>query len=204
MSVLDRGPTTLPGAEPVAPPAPPMTLAEFLALPDDGIHRELIEGRVWEEDMTYRDRFHASVEVQVAYLLESWRRDRPEPRGQVVSGEAGFRLTTGGRDSLVGVDVAYVSPEQLAATAPDERVFDGAPLLAVEVLSGSETHEAIVAKVALYLAAGAVVWVVDPDFRTVTIHRPGLPPEGLNETHTLDGAPELPGFRAAVRDLFQG
>ena len=64
MSVLDRGPTTLPDAEPIAPPPPPMSLAEFLALPDDGIHRELIEGRVWEEGMTYRNRFHAVVEAR--------------------------------------------------------------------------------------------------------------------------------------------
>ena len=201
MSVLDRGPTTLPDPEPIAPP---MTVAEFLAMPDEGIHRELIQGRVWEEDITCRNRFHAVVEANIAFLLGVWWRQQPQPRGQVVSGEASFRLTTGDRESLVGVDVAYVSPEQLAATAPDQRVFEGAPVLAVEILSGSETHEGIVAKVALYLSAGAVVWVVDPDFRTITIHRPGRPPEGLNETHELDVDPELPGFRVPVRAVFEG
>ncbi len=203
MSVVDRGPIPLPD-EGVEPTLRRMTAAEFLALPDDGVHRELIAGRLWEEDVTYRNRFHAAAETNIAYLIKAWCRQQPEPRGQVVSGEAGFRWGAGDTESIVGVDVAYVSPEQLAATAPDQRVFEGAPALAVEILSGSETHTGTVEKIAMYLAAGAVVWLVDPDFRTVAIHRRGHPSETLNETQELDGGPELPGFRVPVRVLFEG
>jgi Uma2 family endonuclease len=52
------------------------------------------------------------------------------------------------------------------------------------------------------LAAGSVFWIIDPDFRTVGIHRPGQPILVLNEERTLDGESCLPGFRSRVRDLF--
>ena len=54
----------------------------------------------------------------------------------------------------------------------------------------------------MYLEVGTVVWVVDPDFRTVSVHRPGRFVEGFNETQELSGEPELPGFRVRVADLF--
>ena len=57
-------------------------------------------------------------------------------------------------------------------------------------------------KVRLYLEAGTVVWVIDPDFRRVSVHRPGRPVETLHETQELSGEPELPGFRVRVADLF--
>jgi Uma2 family endonuclease len=205
MSVLDRGTTILPESADPETSAPPrrMSAAEFLALPDDGIHRELVGGRLWEEEMTYRNRFHATAEANVALLLGNWRRQQPPPRGLIVSGEAGFRWGEGESETIVGVDVAYVTPEQLAATEPNQRVFQGAPALAVEILSGSETYESVAAKVAQYVAAGAVVWIVDPEFQTVMIHRAGQPPEGLNITQEIDGAPVLPGFRVPVRSFFE-
>src|SRR4051812_183807 len=42
-----------------------MTVEEFLALPDDGVHRELIHGRVRELGMTTRNRFHSQIEANL-------------------------------------------------------------------------------------------------------------------------------------------
>jgi Uma2 family endonuclease len=81
--------------------------------------------------------------------------------------------------------------------------YDGAPILAVEILSPSDKHEDIVEKVGLYLEVGTMVWVVDPDFRTVSVHGPGQLPETLNAKQELSGEPELPGFCVAVERIFQ-
>jgi hypothetical protein len=43
-----------------------MTVEEFLALPDDGISRELICGQLKERGLTVRNRFHSKVEALVA------------------------------------------------------------------------------------------------------------------------------------------
>ena len=180
-----------------------MTAEEFLALPDDGKERWLIRGEVFprEPSMTVRNRVHGEVEANTVFLLKLWLREQPEPRGKISCGESGFRL---GRtpDSLVGIDVAYASAELVAGHEESPVYYDGPPILAVEILSPSDKHEEIVRKVEAYLASGTVVWVLDPDFQTVSVHRPGQPPESFNALKELSGEPELPGFRVAVADVF--
>jgi Uma2 family endonuclease len=131
----------------------------------------------------------------------AWLLNQPEPRGDVVCGEAGFRLG-GPEGTLVGIDVAVVSPELVVATGPHERIFQGAPVLAVEILSPSDTHEGIVEMVRSYLAFGTVVWVVDPDFETLAVHQVGSEPLMLDQHQELSGDPYLPGFRVKVSAIF--
>ena len=179
-----------------------MMTEEFLALPEDGVHRELIDGELREYPMTTRNYGHSRATCKIGHYLLAWSEGRPEPRGAVIGGEAGVRLRRN-PDTIVGIDVAYISPELTAATDPNAFAVDGAPVLAVEIVSPSNTHEEIFEKVQLYLAAGVpVVWVADPYFRTVMVHRPGATPETFNATQELAGDPELPGFRVAVARIF--
>jgi Uma2 family endonuclease len=178
-----------------------MTTEEMLALPDDGMDRELIRGKLWEQTMTRRSRRHSRAEARVTRLLDEWLETQPEPRGMVVSGEAGFHLARD-PDSSVGIDVAYVPPE-VAAVAPEAALFEGPPVLAVEILSPSDTQERIDEKVGVYLDTGvALVWLVNPRFRTVTVYRPDAPPVLFNDEQELTAEPHLPGFRAPVARLF--
>ena len=105
---------------------------------------------------------------------------------------------------MSGIDLAYVSAELAAATPEDVWLIDGAPTLAVEILSPSNTQEEVTEKVQEYLAVGvALVWVVDPVFRTVQVFRPDAEPELFNSRQELSGEPHLPGFRVAVARLFE-
>jgi Uma2 family endonuclease len=186
----------------VSPPEKKLlTVEEFLALPEDGISRELIRGRVKERGLSYHDRFHGRVEARIARFLGNWLDERPEPRGEILSGEAGFRLR-GTPDSLVGIDLAFASPELIVATEERQKIFDGPPVLAVEILSPSDTHEDIVEKIRLYHESGVVVWIVDPDLRTVHVHRPGREPGMFTRSQELTTEPELPGFRVSVARFF--
>ena len=163
-----------------------MSIEEFISLPDDGMHRELLLGELRERAMTVRNSRHAQIEARLAQLLNNWLDDQPEPHGCVYSGEVGCILQRN-PNTVVGVDVAYVS----ARTAERSRqqastLVDGAPLLAVEILSPSDTHESIVEKTDRYLAAGtAVVWVVDPD-----------------RDDTLECPDALPDFAVAMQRIF--
>ena len=181
---------------------PLMTAEQFLALPDDGVERSLVRGELLESRMTMRGRRHTRVAAGVAHVLTTWLVQLPEPRGEVLAGEAGFRLAQG-PDTLVGVDVAYISAAMAAAHPDDTFVFDGPPRLAVEILSPSDTYQGVTDKIATYLAAGVpLVWLVDPVFQTVVAYRPGREPEMFNRTHDLDGGTVLPGFACRVADLF--
>ena len=171
----------------------PMTTEELLALPEDGVDRELIRGQLREKPMTRRNRWHSRVEATIAQFLRNWLETLPEPRGQIVSGEAGFRLRRD-PDSTVGIDVAYVSAE-VAAINADAVYFDGPPVLAVEILSPSDKQEEIDEKVELYLETGvAVIWIVNPRLKTVSVYRPGADPEMFNERHELTAEPHCQVF----------
>jgi Uma2 family endonuclease len=123
-----------------------MTAEELLALPEDGMDRRLVRGELRERHTTARDRRHGRLEAKFTTALENWLQRCPGPRGEVVSGEAGFRLRRD-PDTLVGIDVAYVSPE-IVAISPNAVFFEGPSVLAVEVLSPSDSQEDIDEKVA--------------------------------------------------------
>ena len=179
-----------------------VTVEEFLALPEDGLDRELIAGVVREYSMTVRNRWHSRTEALIVMHLGIWLRQQPRPHGEIVSGEAGFRLG-GNSESVVGIDVAYVSGEVVAASEPDFKLFQGPPVLAVEVISPSDSYERIDEKVDLYLKSGvAIVWLIHSKRHTITIYRPGVEPEMVNALGTLTAEPELPGFRVAAAELF--
>ena len=176
-----------------------MTTEELLALPeDDATERWLLRGRLIERPRTWHNFTHCRTEAKIAYVLNNWLAQQPEPRGLVVSGEAGFRLSRH-PDFTVGIDVAYLSAEQMAATAKRASLIEGPPVLAVEILSPSDRVDGLGEKIDGYLQAGVkLAWRVEPVFGLITVFRPDAEPEGLNVNDDLDGGPRLPGFRVSV------
>jgi Uma2 family endonuclease len=180
-----------------------ITTDELMAMPEDGVERELIRGQLWERPMTRRNRQHSKVTITLGALLHAWVMKQPKPRGEVLGGEAGFRIRRD-PDSTVGIDIAYISAELAASTPPRARLVDGQPVLAVEILSPTDQHEQVTEKVQEYLDAGVpLVWVVDPVFCTVQVYRHGAEPELFNVRQELSAEPHLPGFRVAVADIFE-
>ena len=180
-----------------------MTVEEFLAIPDDeNIERDLIRGEVKERVMTRRSRRHARTEARISQQLQNWV-DGQERRGEVYSGEVGCILRNS-PSSTVGIDVAYITADHAARQTDASRLIEGPPALAVEILSPNDTQEAIAEKIDEYLACGVpMVWIADPHFRTITIHRPAMAPEFFTEAQILSAENELPGFGVIVRNLFE-
>jgi Uma2 family endonuclease len=179
-----------------------MTAEDLLALPEDGNDRELIRGRLIERGKTLHTPRHSRALTAIVVALEQWREEQPPPRGEVLAAGAGFYLRRD-PDTVVGMDAAYVSAEIAAGSPENAFLIEGPPVLAVEILSPKDKHEDIVAKVQEYLGSGvALVWIVDPDLRTVTVHRADAPPALFNDTQELSGEPFLPGFRTPVADVF--
>ena len=181
-----------------------MTADEFMALPDDGKERWLVDGQVYtlEDSMSVRNRIHSAVASNVTCFLRIWLFEQPEPKGWLHSGDGGFRLRND-PDVLIGADVAYASADLVAATPPDQVNYDGPPALAVEILSPSDKHEDIVKKINLYRTAGSVVWVIDPDPRTVQVCYPDRTSKSLDVGDILVADPYLPGFRLDVARFFE-
>jgi Uma2 family endonuclease len=58
-------------------------------------------------------------------------------------------------------------------------------------------------KITDYLRNGVeLVWLIDPEARTVTVYRPDKGPRVYTETEELTGEDVLPGVRCRVADFF--
>lgn len=179
-------------------PSGPLRADEFYALPETDDREELVRGDVVREPLPGFG--HGAVAVRVAALLDEWV--RPRELGRVVD-HCGFVLERG-PDTVRGPDVAFVRRERLAGQASGGPFFEGAPDLAVEVFSPSNTGAEIDEKVREYLSSGTHrVWVVDPDRETVSVRRPDGVPLVLGAGDTLDGGELLPGFAVRVERLFE-
>ena len=77
--------------------------------------------------------------------------------------------------------------------------------LVVEVVSPTDLYFGVVAKVNDYLANGfPLIWVVDPNARTVTVYRAGqASPTILHESDEITAEPALAAFRCRVAEFFE-
>ena len=168
-------------------------------MPDDGCHYELQAGVLISEPVPgWR---HGRVAFRVAELVGA--HVRRNHLGVVVTNDSGFILSRS-PDTVRGPDVSFVSQERLASVGDPVAAFPGAPDLAVEVLSPSNTPAGMHAKVADYLAAGTrSVWVVDAEARTVVEYRSLLSPRTLLPGDVLEAEDMLPGFALDVAELFE-
>lgn len=117
-----------------------------------------------------------------------------------VTGEAGGYMVGGERFAPDVAFISYARQQELAHKGYNPNPPD----LAVEVISDPENSEeqtALRRKLGSYLAAGVVLWIVNPFSRTVEVYRPGQPGVVLGEKDKLDGGDLLPGFRLAVKDI---
>ncbi len=80
---------------------------------------------------------------------------------------------------------------------------DAPPTLAVEVLSPNDRWGTMTRRIAQFLQRGAaMVWLVDPEGRTVTLYRPGQLPLVLEGEDELTCEDVLPEFRCRVAEFF--
>lgn len=178
--------------------APSLTTAAELERWPAGEERvELVRGKV--EQMAPAGFEHGLIAAALLRVLGNFVSERG--LGFVVSTETGFVLARD-PDTVRAPDVAFVTAERAAAQERPAGFFDGAPDLAAEVVSPTDTSEAVEAKVLDFLEAGCrEVWVVHPSRRTVRVVGPQERSLILKAEETLDGGELLPGFSVRVGDL---
>jgi Uma2 family endonuclease len=176
--------------------APPVTLQEYAALPQRPRY-ELVKG-VLIEQMTASEQHELTVGLVIYELIHY---NRSNPLGRVYGSNRGYVTGPDSPTTSRMPDVSFVSNERLG-TDLFGMLYDGAPDLAVEVLSASNTESEIAQKTAEYLAAGGkAVWIVDIDARTLVVHSGNAAPQTLADGDTVSGADALPGFSCPVAAL---
>jgi len=177
----------------------PVTIDDLYAMPEDEWKHELQGGVLISEPLPGHR--HGRVAFRVAELIGT--HVRKHRLGVVATNDSGFILSRS-PDTLRGPDVSFVSRERFERAGDLVTAFPGAPDLAIEVLSPSNTPAGLHAKVADYLAAGThEVWVVDPESETVVAYRTLLSPRTLRPGDILEAEEVVPGFRVDVAELFE-
>lgn len=144
---------------------------------------------------------HGAVESNLATALKTQGEQRGH--GRACSGDVGIILWRS-PDRVVGADAAFIANISLPVRQSPEGYLETIPHLVVEVRSKNDTQPYLDRKAQDYLTAGVrVVWVADPDARTVTEYRPNNPPVVFGDSDTLAVDDIIPGFRLPVRDAFQ-
>ena len=107
-------------------------------------------------------------------------------------------------DRVVAPDGLFVEKTRLPLRISKEGYLETLPDLAVEVRSKNDTRPEVRQKVRDYLKAGVrVVWVADPDKKTVTEYRRGKKPKVFKMGQTLTLEDVIPGFHMPIADVFK-
>src|SRR5262249_38507132 len=105
-------------------------------------------------------------------------------------------------DHLFVPKAAFITTSQLPARTSPEDFLLTIPELIIEFRSKSNSQADIDEKVNDYLNAGAVlVWVADPEARTIAVYQSKKPSVTLTATDTLTAHPVIPDFAVPVGDL---
>ncbi len=177
--------------------APPVTLEEYAALPKHPRY-ELVKGVLI--GLMTASREHERTAARVTRYMDT-HADQHD-LGEVYTSNRGYVTGPNSPATSRMPDVSFVSTERLDRPELAGMLYNGAPDLAVEILSESNTPAQIAQKIEEYLnAGGRAVWVIDIDARTLTVHTSDTPPLILTDADTIDGGDYLPGFTCRVADL---
>ena len=176
-----------------------MTAAELLAMPDDGFHfYELVKGELIT--MAPAGAEHGAIGSRTCRRISSFV--EANDLGVVFNADTGFIISTD-PDTVRAPDVSFVRKERIPADGIPRGFFQGAPDIAVEVISPSDSYTEVAEKVAQLLDAGTMLVVlIDPRTRTITLRHQSGETTTLTEADTLTLGDVLPGFECAVGDLF--
>jgi Uma2 family endonuclease len=180
----------------------PLTAEAF----GDFVHRpenanrwfELVRGEVIELPPPMKP--HGVVCMNVGRILSVFTFERGW--GYVTTNDSGIILERG-PDTVRGPDVAlYEDAETFEDLHP--KYGEVPPRLAVEVLSPNDQARRVSRKVMDYLRNGVpLVWLIDPEARTVTVYRPDKGPFLVEGDQELSAEDILPGFRCRAGDFFR-
>ena len=174
----------------------PSTIEDLLNTPEDGQKYELVDGEIIVSPAGMR---HSEIAIHIGYLLK--RHVEDSPTGRVFGSDVGIILPNG---NLRSPDVSFVSYDKLPKGDTPVTFQEVVPDLVVEVLSPNDRMRQVADKIAEFLDAGVpLVWLVDPDVRTVTVYRSLTDTTQLTSSETITATPVLPDFSAKVSDFFR-
>jgi Uma2 family endonuclease len=175
-----------------------VTAEELLRMPDDGFRYELVCGEL--RKMPPAGHVHGRLAATLTASLV--RYVTANQLGAVYAAETGFILRRN-PDTVRAPDVAFIRQQRVQEVGDVAGYWPGAPDLAIEVVSPSDSYAEVEEKVFEWLEAGTLmVLVVNPRRRSVTVYRSLADIIVLTQNDALDGGDVMPGWIMPVKDIF--
>lgn len=174
----------------------PLTLDEFLQLPEEKPALEFEDGRV-SQKVSPKGR-HSTLQGEIYDRVNAFARPRKLARAYTE-----LRTTFGGFSRVPDVS-AYVW-DRIPVTAEGKVADDFTlpPDIAIEIVSPTQSVNALVRRCLWYVRNSVrVALLVDPADESVLIFRAGRVPRVLRGNDAIDVDDFLPGFRLTVEELF--
>lgn len=175
---------------------PLLTAQDLREMGDEGEFCELVDGELVKMSPSFLP--EARVVRTILLLLGTFVAQHR--LGEVFGPDLGYELTP---HRVRAPDVSFVSAEKLASYGNPQEFAKLVPDLAVEVISPEVKYGYLQRKIRDYFEAGVkLLWIVDPEMRTVTVYHSSLDLRILTATDILSGGEVLPSFSCTVAELF--
>jgi Uma2 family endonuclease len=177
---------------------PPLTVENYKLLPETGPRYQLIQGDLYMAPAP--NRFHQEISRNLGFELHSYLKHNPI--GKLFDAPFDVYLD---EINVFQPDIIIVLNERLGILT--EEGAEGAPDLVVEILSPKTRRLDLANKKQEYARAGVKeLWIIDPEPRTVTMHR--FNPDGSDMVTELDEnqilkSPLLPGWSLLASALYE-
>lgn len=159
---------------------------------------ELIHGVLHEMSPSSTD--SSAIGLRIGGLLAAYVY---EHKLGIATGENGGYILERDPDTVVAPDAGFIREDRRSLNRSRRGYFPGIPDLAIEVISPTDEPADIRRKKTLYERAGVpLVWWIDPETRTATVHVLGQPVRHLSESDSLDGESVILGFSVPLGTLF--
>ena len=175
-----------------------LTDEQFMALPEDDNLYEYVNGELIVVANSGVE--HGYLALTLGYFLTGFVRSHR--LGVTCDSSTAFKMKTGNKRSP---DLAFIAKERLQGLKRlPKGFFEGAPDLAVEIISPNNTFAEIHNKLVEYFDNGTrLVWVILPDEESVLVYHQPKPSKLLQVEDNLDGEAVITGFQLPLMELFQ-
>ncbi len=175
-----------------------LTADDLLRLHSEGVRGELIQGALCETMSTGVE--HGEIVMELGRHLGNFI--APQRLGRLIGSDSGVRLERA-PDTVREPDIGFISADRMPLGERITTYSDVVPDLVVEIVSPNDDADNVFNKARMWLSFGVrLVWVVQPETRSVEVHRSGQPVETVAEDEQLDGIDVLPGFSCTVASIF--
>ncbi|NJM78199.1 MAG: Uma2 family endonuclease [Acaryochloridaceae cyanobacterium RU_4_10] len=144
----------------------PLTLAEFLKLPETEPASEYIDGKIIQKPMPQGK--HSALQVELAPAINLIVKPQ-----KIARAFTELRCTFGGRSTVPDISVYTWDRIPRDRNGDIANIFEVAPDWTIEILSPDQSHTKVTKNILHCLKHGTQMgWLIDPDERTHFVYLP--------------------------------